>query len=264
MIEMENRDPPTLSIKDRDKLAVEFKKADLLQYNKKEKVRIIPEYPCIHELTEGRQNGINSIPILVLIGRKGKPQMALFIPPTEQVTEIHDGVPQIYANLAALFLKKCTANDIKVKVKYEDEPGSSYIVSHDHIRVYQCLVTCSKDVPCINNSNWMCGYAFKPQDPSKPKTPALTKHWQNFPLCKPPDVDECGDLIMWHSGNNEIYEVAFNEIGAVKYQSRLHDDWNMPPPLLWEMWRELLEDLVPFATWLQHHKIPVFPIASPC
>ena len=64
--------------------------------------------------------------------------------------------------------------------------------------------------------------------------------------------------------NSEEYDVAFNEINAVKYKKRLHEDWEMPLSEMKKTWKEILADIKPFMRWINEHKVPFYPTDLCC
>ena len=43
----------------------------------------------------------------------------------------------MYVSLGALFLKLCHTNEVPIKVKYENDLGTSYMISTGKVRLYQ-------------------------------------------------------------------------------------------------------------------------------
>ena len=231
MIEVEDRDPPTLSHQETKTLKSTCHKATFMCGEG------IPNYPCVYEIPGVRNKGIHGLPIIILEGDEKAPCLAIVIPPVKHVTREHDRMDQIYTNLVALFLKKCAANDVKVKVKYEDNPGQAYMVHPNNIRLYQDCNTRADDLKVLKKHNYLAGCTFKPRVRGKTKTPGLTRHWQEFLFPGVHDVSNCGDLHMCRTEIGNGFEVAWKKNDEVKYGDIKHEDIEISDETLAEWWK---------------------------
>ena len=121
--------------------------------NNKTEPRVTPNFACVHILTSRIGGGHHGLPILARSGDKSKPRYAILQPPTNMVIKVHDGSDYIYANQVALFVKNCWINNVSLKVRYEDTPGTPDMLHPNNIRLYQDPYTQIPDQPIVGGKN---------------------------------------------------------------------------------------------------------------
>ena len=259
-IKVEGKEPPTLTPQQRQKLQEDCENADFMIGEDKER----PDFPDVIKVPDTRHDASHGFPILVMEGNERSARRAIWIAPTDHVTKYHDNVGQVYVNLGALTLKLCYANNVPIKIKYQDDLGPTYMISAAIVRFYQDPYTRERDTFLLNKRNDTPGYTFKTEDPRKPRTPCLTGHWDSFPPGDIKDVDENGDLTMGYTEGSDTLEVAFNENNEVRFGNTIHDDYNAGLDMMKVWWRPFVLAFEPIAEWMAQNQTQVFPTASLC
>ena len=110
-IRVKGKKPPTLRTTQRQKLAKACEKA-------KFQIGARNVFPGVIEVADNRHDLRHGFPILVLLGDEKSVRRAIWIAPSKNVTKLHNGADQVYVNQAALTLKLCYDNNVRIKIKY--------------------------------------------------------------------------------------------------------------------------------------------------
>ena len=94
---------------------------------------------------------------------------AIWIPPSNWVTKTHYGASHAYVNLAAMALKTCYENNVKIKVKYLNDMGTAYMVDVSTVRLYQDTRVRDSDVHKLTRKNFRSGYTYRVPNPNNSK-----------------------------------------------------------------------------------------------
>ena len=254
-IRVEGKKPPTLSINQVLKLARACEKANF-------RIGARKVFPGVIKITDNKHDLRHGFPILVLSGDEKSVRTAIWIAPTKRVTRHHNGADHVYVNLAALTLKLCYKNDVPVKIKYQDNLTTYYMVNVANVRLYQDTNIRDSDARLLNQSNFLPGYTYRIANPSTPKTPCRTGHWDIFPAEGIRDVDKNGNLTMAYTEDESVSEVAFNKNNEARYGDTMDDDEEVSVATMVEWWKPLAAAFRLLAERMRHSEIEPFPTAS--
>ena len=104
------------------------------------------------------------------------------------------------------------------------------MVNVANVRLYQDTNIRDSDARLLNQSNFSPGYTYRIANPSTPRTPCRTGHWDTFPPEGIQDVDENGDLTMAYTEDESVSEVDFNENNKARYGNTMDDDDEVSVP----------------------------------
>ena len=256
-IRVKGKKPPTLRTTQRQKLAKACE-------NAKFQIGARNAFPGVIEVADNRHDLRHGFPILVLLGDEISVRRAIWIAPSKNVTKLHNGANEVYVNQAALTLKLCHENNVRIKIKYQDNLTMCSMVNVANVRLYQDTNIRDSDILLLNPSNFIPGYTYRIADPSTPRTPCRTGHWDTFPPEGSQDVDENGDLTMAYTEDSSVAEVAFNENNDAKYGNTMDGDDKVSAATMVEWWEPLAAAFHTLAERMRDSKIEPFPTASLC